>query len=174
MPRIRHLVGDLLSAEAQPARFFVDSNTIGYIVMGTPLGQSYLTLIAELVGSMPSISVTARTEILSGLPILDAGNSLQRQTASMMRAMLDAFEEVAVDPETEAVAETLRREARRAGHPIGADHQAKDLLIASTAIRHRSPLISHNYRDFINIDALDLRTLATGTKSPPRMTWVPQ
>ena len=39
--------------------------------------------------------------------------------------------------------------------PLGAPSQRNDLIIASLAIRHLAPLISHNYRDFNNIDALD-------------------
>ena len=51
--------------------------------------------------------------------------------------------------------------------------EAADLIIASLAIRHHAPLISHNYRDFINIDALDLRTLAPIRKRPPRVRLEP-
>jgi predicted nucleic acid-binding protein len=90
-----------------------------------------------------------------------------------MRAVLDAFDHMDLDDEGQALAAELQQRARAAGHPLGAPSQRNDLIIASLAIRHQAPLISHNYRDFINIDALDLRTLAPVRKRPPRVRLEP-
>lgn len=84
-----------------------------------------------------------------------------------MRAVLASFDPVELDASAGAIADALQRQARAVGHPIGADAQRNDLAIAALAIQHNAPLISHNYRDFINIDALDLRTLAPIRKNPP-------
>ena len=78
-----------------------------------------------------------------------------------------------LDDEGQTLADQLRIQARAVGHPLGAPSQHNDLIIASLAIRHHAPLISHNYRDFINIDALDLPTMAPIRKRPPRVRFEP-
>ena len=78
-----------------------------------------------------------------------------------------------LDDEGQALAGQLHERARAAGHPLAAPSQRNDLIIAALAIRHHAPLISHNYRDFINIDALDLRTMAPIRKRPPRVRLEP-
>ena len=96
-----------------------------------------------------------------------------RRLAAAMRDVVDAFDQVELDDEGHALADNLQRRARAVGHPLGAPSQRNDLIFASLAIRHHAPLISHIYRDFINIDALDLRTLAPIRKRPPRVRFEP-
>ncbi len=90
-----------------------------------------------------------------------------------MRTVLNAFDHIDLDDEGQTLADQLQLRARAVGHPLGAPSQRNDLIIASLAIRHHAPLISHNYRDFINIDALDLRTMAPIRKRPPRVRFDP-
>ena len=135
----------------------------------------YLALIAaeEFDDRTPSISTIVVDEVKVGLSTLDAGGSTAQQLAAAMRTVLDAFDHMDLDDEGQTLADELQQRARAAGHPLGAPSQRKDLIIASLAIRHHAPLISHNYRDFINIDALDLRTLAPIRKRPPRVRFEP-
>ena len=140
-----------------------------------PLRIGYLSLIAaeEFDDRTPSISTIVADEVEAGLSTLDAGGSTAQQLAAAMRTVLDAFDHMDLDDEGQTLADKLQRQARAAGHPLGAPSQRNDLTIASLAIRHHAPLISHNYRDFINIDALDLRTMAPIRKRPPRVRLEP-
>ena len=45
---------------------------------------------------------------------------------------------------------------QRLGHPIS----VQDAWIAATALRHGCPLLSHNRHDFVDIDGLELISLA--------------
>jgi predicted nucleic acid-binding protein len=161
-----------LSAD-EPNRFFVDTNVIGYIAsMIEPLADDYAELIRSdaLAALVPSMATVVAAELERGVAELESsGGPRQTEIANRLRALIGVFEEVHADARTDDIAGQLQAAARRVGHPIGADSQRIDLEIASLAIRHSAPLLSHNYSDFINIDALDLRTLASGTKRPPRI-----
>lgn len=174
MPMRRRADG-ALSAEPTQLRYFVDTNVLGIIATRThPLRIGYLALIAaeDFDDRSPSISIVVN-EVEAGLPTLDAGGSTAHHLAAAMRTVLDAFDHIDLDDEGRALADELQQRARAVGHPLGAPSQRNDLIIASLAIRHHAPLISHNYRDFINIDALDLRTLAPIRKLPPRVRLEP-
>jgi predicted nucleic acid-binding protein len=165
-----------LSAEPNPTRYFVDTNVLGIVSSRTHrMRVGYLDLIAseEFDGLVPSVSAIVVAEVEQGLPTLDQGGTAERQLAAAMRALLATFDTMELDAEGQAIADALQRQARAVGHPIGADAQRNDLAIAALAIRHRSPLISNNYRDFVNIDALDLRTLAPILKRPPMVRFQP-
>ena len=112
-------------------------------------------------------------EVEAGLSTLDAGGSTAQQLAAAMRTVLGAFDHMDLDDKGQTLADKLQIQARAVGHPLGAPSQRNDLIIASLAIRHRAPLISHNYRDSINIDALDLRTMAPIRRRPPRVRLEP-
>jgi predicted nucleic acid-binding protein len=169
------VAGDL-SAELNPTRYFVDTNILGIVSSRNHrVRNGYLDLIAseEFDRLVPSISVIVVAEVEQGLPALDKGETAELQLAAAMRAVLATFDRIELDAEGVAIATALQRQARAVGHPIGADAQRNDLLIAALAIRHRAPLISHNYRDFVNIDVLDLRTLAPILKRPPLVRFRP-
>jgi predicted nucleic acid-binding protein len=173
---MRRRADDALSAEPTQLRYFVDTNVLGIIATRThPLRIGYLTLVAaeEFDERTPSISTIVVNEVEAGLSTLDAGGPAAQQLAAAMRAVLDAFDHIDLDDKGQALADKLQRRARAAGHPLGAPSQRNDLIIASLAIRHHAPLISHSYRDFINIDSLDLRTLAPIRKRPPRVQLEP-
>jgi tRNA(fMet)-specific endonuclease VapC len=53
---------------------------------------------------------------------------------------------------------TLRAQAQKLGHPLGADSQINDLWIAATAIYYQAPLLTGNRRDFENFPGLALIT----------------
>lgn len=165
-----------MSAEVVDRRYFVDTNIIGALATKDhPHRVGYEQLLAsdEFAPMIPSMSPVVAGEITAGLRTLDAGTPQQRSIADLVRGVLAMFDEVDEDRLTQRTAEWLRTEAHAAGHPIGADSQSSDLRIAALAIRHRAPLVSHNYRDFVNIDALDLRTHATLARRPPQITNVP-
>lgn len=173
---MRRRADGALSAETTRLRYFVDTNVLGIIATRThPLRNGYLAIIAaeEFDDRTPSISTIVADEVEAGLSTLDAGGPTAQQLAAAMRAVLGAFDHMDLDDEGQTLADKLQRQARAAGHPLGAPSQRNDLIIASLAIRHHAPLISHNYRDFINIDALDLRTLAPIRKLPPRVQLEP-
>ncbi len=173
---MRRRADGALSAEPAQLRYFVDTNVLGIIATRThPLRIGYLALIAaeEFDDRTPSISTIVVDEVKVGLSTLDVGGSTAQQLAAAMRTVLDAFDHMDLDDEGQTLADELQQRARAAGHPLGAPSQRKDLIIASLAIRHHAQLISHNYRDFINIDALDLRTLAPIRKRPPRVRFEP-
>ena len=153
----------------KPLRYFVDSNIIGYVIQAKPLGFAYLDLMEQMGDMLPSVSTTVVNEITAGLAGLDRASHEQRRLADAMSDGMAMFEVVPIDRATVTIAKELKRHARRVGHPVGAESQRSDLDIEALAIRHHAPLISHNYRDFVNIDALDLRTLAHIKKNPPRI-----
>ena len=169
---MRRRADGALSAETTQLRYFVDTNVLGIIATRThPLRIGYLSLLAaeEFDDRTPSISTIVVDEVEVGLSTLESGGSTAQQLAVAMRTVLEAFDQMDLDDEGQALADKLQLQARAAGHPLGAPSQRNDLIIASLAIRHHAPLISHNYRDFVNIDALDLRTLAAMRKRPPRV-----
>jgi predicted nucleic acid-binding protein len=163
----------ILSAD-EPKRFFVDTNVIGYIAsLIEPLAHDYRDLIRSdaLAGRVPSMATVVAAELERGAAELESSGGVRHLAiAERLRTLMAVFEEVHADEQTDDIASHLQAAARRVGHPIGADSQQVDLEIAALAIRHRAPLVTHNYSDFDNIDALDLRTLATGRKRPPRVT----
>jgi len=173
---MRRRADGALSAEPTQLRYFVDTNVLGIIATRThPLRGAYLSLIAaeEFDDRTPSISTIVVNEVEAGLSTLEAGGPAAQQLGAAMRTVLDGFDHMDLDDEGQTLADKLQRQARAAGHPLGAPSQGNDLIIASLAIRHHAPLISHNYRDFINIDALDLRTLAPIRRRPPRVRLEP-
>lgn len=165
-----------MSAEPAPLRYFVDTNILGLIATRThELCAGYMSIISDeqFSGWIPSISTVVAAEVEAGLTTLDLGDSTQRNVADAMRSVLAAFDHVDLDEEGIELASTLRIRARAAGHPLGAPSKRNDVIIAALAIRHGAPLVSHNYRDFVNVDALDLRTLAPIRKRPPRVRLEP-
>lgn len=50
----------------------------------------------------------------------------------------------------------LKAQAAKAGHPLGANDHSNDLWIATTAIFHDAPLLSHNRKHFDGLPGLDL------------------
>ena len=166
---MRRRVDGVLSAEPTQLRYFVDTNALGIIATRThPLRAAYLALIAaeEFDDRTPSISTIVVNEVEAGLSTLDAGGPTAQRLAAAMRAVLDALDHMDLDDEGQTLADKSQIQARAAGHPLGAPAQRNDLIIASRAIRHHAPLISHNYRDFINrmdVVAPDWSPIATGT-----------
>ncbi len=170
MVRTRRRADGDLSVEPTELRYFVDTNVLGIIATKTHgLRVGYLALIAaeEFDDRIPSISTVVVNEVEAGLSTLDAGSPIAQQLGSAMRAVLDSFDHLDLDKQGQELADKLQRRARQAGHPLGEQSQRNDLIIASLAIRHQAPLISHNYRHFVNVAALDLRTLAPIRKRPP-------
>jgi len=143
---MRRRADGVLSAEPTQLRYFVDTNVLGIIATRThPLRIGYLSLIAaeEFDDRTPSISTIVVDEVKAGLSTLDASGSTAQQLAAAMRAVLDAFDHMDLDDEGQTLADKLQIQARAVGHPLGAPSQRNDLIIASLAIRHHAPLISH-------------------------------
>lgn len=156
-------------SNTEPLRYFVDSNIIGYLIGGHSIADAYLDLLGQFSELEPSMARTVHNEIEAGLARLDLTRPEQHRLNAKMREAMSLFDIVDLDDQAHEIAASLKRRARKVGHPIGADHQARDLEIAALAIRHRAPLVSHNYRDFTNIADLDLHTLATINTNPPRI-----
>ena len=53
---------------------------------------------------------------------------------------------------------TLKSQAVRAGHPLGAPEQTNDLWVCTTAVYHDAPLLTANLRHFQNFPGLTLLT----------------
>lgn len=78
-----------------------------------------------------------------------------------MRQLDAAIRPYVIAPYTPEMAQLwgrLKAQARKAGHPLGQNHQTNDLWIATTAIFYDAPLLTNNRADFEGLPGLTLLT----------------
>lgn len=129
----------------------VDADVFSYIWQGRSQGTSYEP---DIQGNIPVLSFTTVAEVHFGASHAGWGDRKIRELEAALRAYLIA----PYDPQMAKLWGTLKAQARRAAHPLGANEHSNDLWIAATAIFHDAPLLSHNRRHFDGMPGLKLIT----------------
>lgn len=123
----------------------LDSNTISYYFRGDPQVVSRLQALAPADVGVPAI---VEYELRYGLLRLPPEAAQPRLAA--LAALLRPMQVLPFDSECAAHAARIRAELEAAGTPIG----PHDTLIAATALRHQSTLVTRNVREFSRVPGL--------------------
>jgi tRNA(fMet)-specific endonuclease VapC len=123
----------------------LDSNTISYYFRGDPLVVPRLQALRPTDLGVPAI---VEYELRYGLLRLPQEAATARLAA--LTQLLRPLQILPFDSECAAQAARIRVELEAAGTPIG----AHDLLIAATALRHQSTLVTRNVREFSRVPGL--------------------
>jgi tRNA(fMet)-specific endonuclease VapC len=123
----------------------LDSNTISYYFRGDPLVVPRLQALRPTDLGVPAI---VEYELRYGLLRLPQEAATARLAA--LTQLLRPLQILPFDSECAAQAAWIRVELEAAGTPIG----AHDLLIAATALRHQSTLVTRNVREFSRVPGL--------------------
>jgi tRNA(fMet)-specific endonuclease VapC len=125
----------------------LDCNTISYYFRGDPVVVPRLQALSPADIGLPAI---VEYELRYGLLRLPSEAANPRLAA--LAALLRPMRILAFDSECASHAARLRVELEAAGTPIG----PHDTLIAATAIRHQSALVTQNVREFSRVQGLQL------------------
>jgi tRNA(fMet)-specific endonuclease VapC len=123
----------------------LDSNTISYYFRGDPLVVPRLQALRPTDLGVPAI---VEYELRYGLLRLPQEAATARLAA--LTQLLRPLQILPFDSECAAQAARIRVELEASGTPIG----AHDLLIAATALRHQSTLVTRNVREFSRVPGL--------------------
>jgi tRNA(fMet)-specific endonuclease VapC len=125
----------------------LDSNTISYYFRGDPQVVPQLQALSPAETGVPAIVVY---ELRYGLLRLPPDSRLTRIAA--LERLLRPMWIAPFDDECASHAATIRADLERQGRMIGPN----DILIAATALRHHSALVTRNVREFSRIAGLQL------------------
>lgn len=122
-----------------------DSNTISYYFRGDPQVVPQVQALRPMDIGVPAI---VEYELRYGLQRLPPAAAAPRQEA--LNRFLQALQSLPFDAECAAHAARLRAALEAAGTPIG----PHDTLIAATALRYQSPLVTRNVSEFARVPGL--------------------
>ena len=125
----------------------LDTNTISYFFRGDPLVVPRMQALPPSELAVPAIVVY---ELRYGLMRLPAEAARPRLEA--LNALLNTLQTLPFDEACAAHAAEVRSRLESLGTPIG----PHDVLIAATAMRHHSPLVSRNVREFSRVSGLQV------------------
>lgn len=123
----------------------LDSNTISYYFRGDPQVVPRLQALRPADVGVPAI---VEYELRYGLLRLPQEAATPRLAA--LAQLLQPMQRLAFDSECAAQAARVRVELEARGTPIG----PHDILIAATALRHQSTLVTRNVREFSRVPGL--------------------
>ncbi len=123
----------------------LDSNTISYYFRGDPQVVPRLQALRPADLGVPAI---VEYELRYGLLRLPQEAATPRLAA--LAQLLQPMQRLAFDSECAAQAARIRAELEAKGTPIG----PHDILIAATALRHQSTLVTRNVREFSRVPGL--------------------
>ncbi len=123
----------------------LDSNTISYYLRGDPKVVPCLQALSPAEIGVPAI---VEYELRYGLLRLPKEAAKARLTALMQ--LLRPMQLLPFDSECATQAARIRVDLEAAGTPIG----PHDVLIAATALRHQSTLVTRNSREFSRVPGL--------------------
>lgn len=123
----------------------LDSNTISYYFRGDPQVVPRLQALRPADVGVPAI---VEYELRYGLLRLPQEAATPRLAA--LAQLLQPLQRLAFDSECAAQAARIRVELEARGTPIG----PHDILIAATALRHQSTLVTRNVREFSRVPGL--------------------
>ena len=127
------------------SRVLADTNVISYTMRGGRLAELYAH---HLKGKLVAISFITVGELYYGAEKARWGRDRRLKLETALRNFL-------VIPYDHEVAKTYGRivaKRERAGRPIS----SPDAWIAACAVRHGIPLITHNSRDFEQVEGLNV------------------
>ena len=130
-------------------RLVLDTNIVSYLMKGAPLARSYKP---HLQGRLLAVAFITIGELYFGAEKDHWGESKRARLEQTLRRFL-------VIPYDNRVARCYGRlvaERQRKGHPISPN----DAWIAACAVRHATPLVTHNAKHFAGISGLDVITAA--------------
>jgi tRNA(fMet)-specific endonuclease VapC len=128
----------------------VDTDVFSRLYRGLDVEQ-YRQMLAD---SVPVLSFASVAELHYGAAAANWGERRRQGLEEAIRRYLIA-------PYNEEIAKlwgTLKYQAVRAGHPLGAAQQTNDLWVCTTAVYHGAPLLTANLRHFENFPGLTLLT----------------
>lgn len=134
-----------------PSYVVVDTDVFSFIWQDRSQGKPYEPYIQ---GRIPVLSFTSVAELHFGASHAGWGERRVRELEAAVKAYLIA-------PYSAQMAKlwgSLKARACASGHPLGANAQSNDLWVATTAILHGAPLLSHNRRHFEGMADLNLIT----------------
>ena len=123
----------------------LDSNTISYYFRGDPQVVPRLQALRPADVGVPAI---VEYELRYGLLRLPQEAATPRLAA--LAQLLQPMQRLAFDSECAAQAARIRAELEARGTPIG----PHDILIAATALRHQSTLVTRNVRELSRVPGL--------------------
>lgn len=128
-------------------RLVLDTNIVSYLMKGGQLAEAYMPRIS---GSLISISFITVGELYFGAEKRNWGEKKRTHLESNLRN----FVVIPYDDEIARCYGRLVAERQRNGMPIAPN----DAWIAACAVRHATPLVTHNAKDFESITGLELIT----------------
>lgn len=123
----------------------LDSNTISYYMRGDPQVVPRMQALRPADVGVPAI---VEYELRYGLMRLSAQAAAPRLAA--LAQFLQPLQMLPFDSECASHAARIRAELESLGTPIG----PHDTLIAATALRHQTMLITRNVREFSRVPGL--------------------
>ena len=123
----------------------LDSNTISYYLRGDPQVVPRFQALSPAEIGVPAI---VEYELHFGLMRLPQEAAVPRLAA--LERLLRPMQSLPFDSECAAHAAQVRAVLEAAGTPIG----PYDTLIAATALRHQSTLVTRNVREFARVPGL--------------------
>ena len=125
--------------------YFLDTNTC--IDFLRNLSESVRNRFLSIPLNEIKIPVIVKAELLLG-----AYKSNKTETLERTIQFLELFEVIPFTDEMSYTYAQIRKELEAKGNKIGAN----DLFIAATALNKKAILVTHNTREFIRIDGLQL------------------
>lgn len=123
----------------------LDSNTISYYFRGDP------QVVPRLQAQRPAdVGVPAIVEYELRYGLLRLPQEAATPRLAALAQLLQPMQRLAFDSECAAQAARIRAELEAKGTPIG----PHDILIAATALRHQSTLVTRNVREFSRVPGL--------------------
>ena len=126
----------------------VDTDVVSYLFRGSPLGENYIPILEN---RQAVISFMTLAELLLWPLRSQWGEARERR----LRNFLDErFEVCFPDGELCALWAEIRHRGYAKGHPV----EPSDAWIAATALYFHAPLVTHNERQYRDIDRLEIIT----------------
>jgi tRNA(fMet)-specific endonuclease VapC len=128
----------------------LDTNVVSFLFKGDTRAAAYAPL---LQGNRLAISFMTVAELFEWAAVRNWGN----HRLTRLEQALTLYLVIPVDVELCRVWGALRARQQAAGKTIA----PQDAWIATTALRHGLPLVTHNPSDFQSILGLDVRSILT-------------
>lgn len=127
------------------ARVILDTNIVSYLMKGGPLAEAYAP---HVQGRLLAIAFITVGEMYFGAEYNNWGEKKRKEPETTLRN----FVVIPYDHEIARCYGRLMAERKRNGQPIAPN----DAWIAACALRHASPLVTHNKKDFTGITSLEV------------------
>ena len=132
-------------------KIIIDTNIVSYLMRGSPESRAYAP---HLTGKLVAISFITVGELYYGAEKAKWGE----KRCLRLKTSLKNFVVIPYDHEIAKRYGRVLAERNRLGRPISHN----DAWIAACAVRHGSPLVTHNEKDFDSIS--DLQILSEKSK----------